>query len=142
MIIKYLINFSFVFVLTMYFTGCKDEEQTEKLWGNWNLVNIYVDGKDILNNDELKKAYKYPLMRIDNDIRQISIETNRETVYSKFSIETEEEKIYVKIYRSTIEKFNGRYLVNFLKGEKIDEYFKGKELIRLKSDNITILGSI
>lgn len=115
------------------FLHCKKQEN-ENILGSWNVIHVYKNGKDILGNDKIKEIYRYRLMYIEKDIKQITIEIDKnENFYAYFELK----KDSIIFSRSSMSGFDGNYSIKTT-DSIIDIMGKNLKVLILESNSIKI----
>ncbi|WP_338731502.1 hypothetical protein [Mangrovimonas cancribranchiae] len=104
-------------ILSSSFSCMKDKTKSEVL-GIWNLIHIYKNGKDLLENDAPKKVYRFRNLYIESrKIDQLTMEIGKEDIYADFEIEAD----ILRLSRSTEKMYEGSYSIKIK--DTVSEFF-------------------
>jgi len=132
------------FLLSIYIVGIilySCSNVTTDIYGNWAVLEVYYQGKDISGINRRAHVSASSTMSIFRAENVIVLPSNiSQNEYGKFNTFSEGSKEYLKVYNATDERFNGVYKI---KVKKISSKSNGKIekfSVLLESDKIYIYG--
>lgn len=105
-----IIRIIFYYSILTFLISCQaNRKNAPDILGGWNLIHIYKNGNDLLENDKEKKVYNFRNMYIEKlKIDQITIPLDRdEYIYADFILNDS----ILTLSRSTHPEFDGKYRI-------------------------------